>query len=352
MSRGCCERCLYILARTFLSCSSTRCWLRACGRVAVARTAILGAGQLHVHMWSPFVFGLHFPPSLTFPATKPDTTAANSATTGPRPRVPVPVPTPSDRLSAASCDGGSGRSLHGDLRRRPPYQPMMNRLKEAILPFDPQRPEGIVPPSRRARASSVGFAFALGAVTGLGTLNIVHYLVFLIVALVAGLSVNHSVPGLSMILNMAPFRHGGERTGRWLRNMLTYTVGAVAATTAVGWVLGYLGSMLPRSWSSDSYGLAALGALAALSALREPPVVSLPAPQWWTQLAAWRRSRYRQLIESDPFGGLIGEVCGTFVPNAMISGNDGRCGLIRLPPPSAPSCSGCTVHIAPVCYGS
>ncbi len=25
-----------------------------------------------------------------------------------------------------------------------------------------------------------------------------------------------------------------------------------------------------------------------------------------------------QLIESDPFGGLIGEVCGTFVPNAMI----------------------------------
>ncbi len=121
-----------------------------------------------------------------------------------------------------------------------------------------------------------------------------------------------------MILNMAPFRHGGERTGRWLRNMLIYTVGAVAATTAVGGVLGYLGSMLPRSWSSDSYGLAALGVLAALYALREPPVVSLPAPQWWTQLAAWRRSRYRQLIESDPFGGLIREVCGTFVPNAMI----------------------------------
>ena len=80
----------------------------------------------------------------------------------------------------------------------------MNRLKEAILPFDPQYPEDIVPPSWRARASSVGFAFALGAVTGLGTLSIVHYVAFLIVALFAGLSVNHSVPGLSMILNMAP----------------------------------------------------------------------------------------------------------------------------------------------------
>ena len=94
--------------------------------------------------------------------------------------------------------------------------------------------------------------------------------------------------------------------------MLIYTVGAVAATTVVGGVLGYLGSMLPRSWSSDSYGLA------ALYALREPPVVSLPAPQWWTRLAAWRRSLYRQFIESDPFGGLIGEVCGTFVPNALV----------------------------------
>ena len=52
----------------------------------------------------------------------------------------------------------------------------------------------------------MGFAFALGAVTGLGTLNIVHYVVFLIVALIAWLSVNHSVPGLSMILNMAPFQ--------------------------------------------------------------------------------------------------------------------------------------------------
>ena len=41
-------------------------------------------------------------------------------------------------------------------------------------------------------------------------------------------------------------------------------------------------------------------------------------PQWWAQLAAWRRSRYRQFIESDPFGGLIGRVCGTFAPNALV----------------------------------
>ena len=59
----------------------------------------------------------------------------------------------------------------------------------------------------------LGLAFALGAVTGLSTLSIVHYVAFLIVALIAGLSVDHSVRGLSMILNMAPFRHGGERTG-------------------------------------------------------------------------------------------------------------------------------------------
>ncbi len=137
-------------------------------------------------MWSLFLFGLHSPPSLTFPATKPDTVAAISATAGPRPRVPVPVTIPPDRPGPASCDGGSDRPLHGDLRRRPPYQPVMNRLKEAILPFDPQYPEDIVPPSWRARASSVGFAFALGAVTGLGTLSIVHYVAFLIVALFAG----------------------------------------------------------------------------------------------------------------------------------------------------------------------
>ena len=117
---------------------------------------------------------------------------------------------------------------------------MMNRLKEAILPFDPQRPEDIVPPSRRARASLVCIAFALGAVSGLGTLNIIHYVVFLIAALAAGLSVNHSVPGLSMILNMAPFRHGDERTGR-----LNYTVGTVAATTAVGGVLATWGVCCP-----------------------------------------------------------------------------------------------------------
>ena len=212
--------------------------------------------------------------------------------------------------------------LHGDLRRRPPYEPVMNRLKEVILPFDPQRPEDIVPPSWRARASLVGLAFVLGALSGLGTSNIVHYVLFSIAALAAGMAVNNSLPGLTMILNMAPFRHGGERTGRWLLNMLYYTVGAV---------LGYLGGMLPRSWSSDSYGPAALGVLAVVYALSEPPVVSLPSPQWWTQLAAWRRNLYRQLIEYDRFGALIGQVCGTFVPNAPCSADDSRCGPVWRP---------------------
>ncbi len=195
----------------------------------------------------------------------------------------------------------------------------MTRLREVILPFDPQYPEDAVPPSWRSRLSWVGLTFALGAVTGLGTApDILHYVLFPVAALAAGLAVNHSGPGLAMILNMAPFRHGGERTGLWLRDMLFYTVGAVAATIALGAALGHLGSMLPRSWSAESYGLTALGVLAAVYALREPPVVSVSAPQWWTQLAEWRRGLFGRLLESGHFSALIGQVCGTFVPNTLV----------------------------------
>lgn len=67
--------------------------------------------------------------------------------------------------------------------------------------------------------------------------------------------------------------------GKWVRGMVSYSFGAIAATAVLGGVLGYLGDMLPPSLTPDANGLLILGALAALHALHEPQVVPVPMPQ-------------------------------------------------------------------------
>ena len=101
-----------------------------------------------------------------------------------------------------------------------------------MLLFDPPRPEQLMKPRWAVRAIVVCIALIMGGVSALGTLEFA-YLFVPLAAQMAGLTVNCSAAGHSMILNMAPLRYGGERRGKWFRGMLYYSVVAIAASGSV-----------------------------------------------------------------------------------------------------------------------
>ena len=184
-------------------------------------------------------------------------------------------------------------------------------------------------PSWAVRAIVVCIALIMGGVSALGTLEFAYVFIPL-AALTAGLTVNCSAAGYSMILNMAPLRYGGERRGKWIWGMLSYSVGAIAATAILGGVLGYLGGMLPGSLTPDVNGLLILGALAGVHAERAPHVVTMPIPQSFRDLAERWRDRFFLSLVRHPFGVLIGQASGTLVPDALVQVVAGGDGPVRL----------------------
>ena len=172
-------------------------------------------------------------------------------------------------------------------------------------------------PRWTVRAIAVCIALIMGGVSALGTLEFAYVFIPL-AALTAGLTVNCSAAGYTMILNMAPLRYGGERRGKWLRGMVLYSVGAMASTATLGGVLGYLGAMLPPSLTPDANGLLILGSLAAVHALREPHVVPVPMPQSLRDLREKWRDRFFLSLVRHPLGTLIGQASGTLVPDALV----------------------------------
>jgi len=102
-------------------------------------------------------------------------------------------------------------------------------------------------------------------------------------ALVAGVSGAWSPCGFAMIETFTPHLCGGR--GRRNLGVALFAAGAIAASAALGWVLGLAGAGL-----SSSLTLSLLAVLALVGALRDLGIMRIPLPQRRGQVPeSWRR---------------------------------------------------------------
>lgn len=180
-------------------------------------------------------------------------------------------------------------------------------------------------------------------------------------ALLAGISGAWSPCGFAMIETFTPQMCGGN--ARRNLGVALFAIGAIAASAALGAILGRAGAGLPRQWT---WGL--VGVLALVGAARDLGIVKIALPQRRGQVPEpWRRN-WPLAAWAPAYGVLLGlgvvtfQVVSTFwvVSGAAIAiGNPGtsaacfalfglgRVLMVIVPPPFSPSFSEAAASIAP-----
>ncbi len=180
-------------------------------------------------------------------------------------------------------------------------------------------------------------------------------------ALVAGISGAWSPCGFAMIETFTPHMCGGR--ARRNLGVALFAVGAILASAALGAVLGFAGSGVPRAWS-----WALVGVLALVGAARDLGIIRVALPQRRGQVPEpWRRT-WPLVAWAPAYGVMLGlgvltfQVVSTFwvVSGAAIAvGNPavsaacfalfglGRVLMVIVPPPFAVSHSAAAAAIAP-----
>jgi hypothetical protein len=111
-----------------------------------------------------------------------------------------------------------------------------------------------------------------------------------------------------------PVRFAGEERGRWVARAAVFALGAAAGATAIGALLGFVGSV---ALESHSVGIAVAAAtVAALVIARELGGAPVFVPQRrWQVPRKWLRDRF--WLGALGFGTIMGAGIFTFIPSLV-----------------------------------